>query len=357
MERTIRTTGLTPNEPWDAGAVMNVLPKLFVACPDLDWSKPLREWTREEMTEFLLAALKLMRRAMVARDFSERQLTGGDRADVIARQANCGAGGPRMTPDELELGHSFLSGAMSAHDYSDADDYVKLLNEPVNVELNALSERVALATPRLTRAYLGASSAGDECLRKIQFEWVCSSFEGARQRLRFDRGHAAEATMRAQLSACGLAFAPPEALEFQALEYLKGHADGIIIGAPHLPGVHLMLPAIWECKMIYAKGWRALAKDGLAKTYPKYATQVALYQHYLDKLNPALLTAINADSCEVLHLLVPYDRARAEQAIARIVEVIEATKAQRLLARAYSDPSDFRCLSQYGHRDRCWKLP
>jgi hypothetical protein len=250
------------------------------------------------------------------------------------------------------------SGAtVGVHDYSDADDYVRLLNEPINVELNALAERVALATPRLTRAYLGASSAGDECLRKIQLEWLCSSFEGARQRLRFDRGHAAEATMRAQLSACGLEFAPPEALEFQALEYLKGHADGIIIAAPHLLDVHLTLPAIWECKMIYAKGWRSLAKDGLAKPYPKYATQVALYQHYLGKQNPALLTAINADSCEVLHLLVPFDRARAEQAIERIAEIIAATKEERLLERAYSNPADFCCLSQCGHRDRCWQLP
>jgi hypothetical protein len=247
--------------------------------------------------------------------------------------------------------------ATSAHDYSDADDYVRLLNEPINVELNALAERVALATPRLTRAYLGASSAGDECLRKIQFDWLCSSFEGARQRLRFDRGHATEATMRAQLSACGFSFAPPEALEFTALEFLRGHADGILIGAPHLPGVHLMLPAIWEAKCIYSKGWRSLVKSGLAATYPKYVTQIALYQHFLHKENPALLTAINADSTESLHMLVPFDRDRAEQAIARIVEVIAATKEQRLLERAYSDPTDFRCVSQCGHRDRCWKLP
>jgi hypothetical protein len=246
---------------------------------------------------------------------------------------------------------------MSAHDYSDADDYVRLLNEPINVELNALAERVALATPRLTRAYLGASSAGDDCQRKIQFDWLCSSFEGARQRLRFDRGHAAEATMRAQLSACGFEFAPPEALEFAALEYLKGHADGIIIGAPHLPGVHLALPAIWECKMIYAKGWRSLVKDGLAAAYPKYATQVALYQHYLGKTNPTLFTAVNTDSCEALHFLVPYDRGRAERAIERITVVIAATIEHQLLERAYRDPTDFRCLSQCGHRDRCWKLP
>jgi hypothetical protein len=246
---------------------------------------------------------------------------------------------------------------MIAHDYSDADDCVRLLNEPINVELNALSERVALSTPRLSRNYLGASAAGGECMRKIQFEWLCSSFEGARQRLRFDRGHAAEATVRGQLTACGFAFAPPEALEFTALEYLKGHADGLVIAAPHLPGVHLMLPALWECKMIYAKGWRSLVKDGLAKIYPKYATQIALYQYYLGKTNPALFTAVNADSCEALHFFVPYDRERAERAIERIVEVIAATKEGRLLERAYRDPSDFRCMSQCGHRDRCWRLP
>ena len=55
---------------------------------------------------------------------------------------------------------------MNAHDYCDADDYTRLLNEPINVELNALTERVALATPRMTRGYLGASAAGDECMRK-----------------------------------------------------------------------------------------------------------------------------------------------------------------------------------------------
>ena len=246
---------------------------------------------------------------------------------------------------------------MDAHDYSDADDYTRLINEPINVELNALTERVALATPRLTRSYLGASIAGDECLRKIQFDWLCSSFEGARQRLRFDRGHAIEATMRAQLIANGFAFAPREALGFTALEHLAGHADGVVIGAPPLPGVYFALPAIWECKCLYAKGWRSLAKDGLAKVFPRYAVQVALYQHYLRKTNPALFTAVNADSAEALHILVPFDRDRAERAIARISEIIAATREGRLLERAYRDPTDFRCVSQCGHRDRCWGLP
>jgi hypothetical protein len=186
---------------------------------------------------------------------------------------------------------------------------------------------------------------------------MCSSIEGAQQKRRFDRGHAAEATMRAQLRAAGYAFAPQETLEFVALEYVKGHADGILTSGPPLSGVYFVFPAIWECKCIYAKGWRSLARDGLTKTYPKYATQVALYQFYLDKLNPALFTAVNADSCEALHLFAPFDRARAERAIERVTAIIAATKEGRLLERAYHDPSDFHCLSQCGHRDRCWKLP
>jgi hypothetical protein len=101
QEKTIRTLGLVP-EPWDAGAVAAILPRLFESCPTLDWARPVADWPREAMIEFLLAALQLLRRAMIARDFSERQLTGGNPAEVIARQANYGAGGPRMTPDEFD---------------------------------------------------------------------------------------------------------------------------------------------------------------------------------------------------------------------------------------------------------------
>jgi hypothetical protein len=101
QERTIRATGMTP-EPWDVGATLAILPQLAEACPELDWSKPVGDWSRETMAAFLLVALRLIRRAMIARDFSERQLTGGESAGVIARQANYGAGGPLMTPDEFD---------------------------------------------------------------------------------------------------------------------------------------------------------------------------------------------------------------------------------------------------------------
>jgi hypothetical protein len=99
-EQTIRMTALDP-EPWDAGAVAAILPELADACSDLDWSKPLTEWSRENITEFLLKAMPLIRKAMIARDMSEKVISRKSSASTIARQANAAAGGPLMTPDEF----------------------------------------------------------------------------------------------------------------------------------------------------------------------------------------------------------------------------------------------------------------
>ena len=65
-EQVIRMTGLDPN-PWDAGAIAAILPELAQS-REIDWSKPLNDWSRETMIEFLLGALRLVRRGMIARD-------------------------------------------------------------------------------------------------------------------------------------------------------------------------------------------------------------------------------------------------------------------------------------------------
>ena len=192
---------------------------------------------------------------------------------------------------------------MTVHDYSDADDHTRLLNEPINVELNALTERVALATPRMNGGYLGASAVGDECMRKVQFDWLCSSFEGARQRRRFpsrtcDRSDGACAIGRKRLR-----LRAHRSIGVHRVEDLKGHADGIIIAAPPRPA-YLAFPAIWECKCLYGKGWRGLVRDGLAKAYPKYASYSRFINTALVR-QLAVFTAVNADFCEVLHMLVP----------------------------------------------------
>jgi hypothetical protein len=111
---------------------------------------------------------------------------------------------------------------------------------------------------------------------------------------------------------------------------------------------------VWECKALNAKNWRALERDGLEKTFPTYAAQTALYQAYLNLTNPALFTAVNSDSCEPLHLLVPFNAERAQLWSDRAVTIIEATRAGELLPRGYDEPTDWHCRT-CPHTGRCWR--
>jgi hypothetical protein len=222
---------------------------------------------------------------------------------------------------------------------------------PLSFAINALIEAAEPSEPN-TRQYLGASAIGSECLRRVQFDWMCDPQHPSRTRDIFARGQFFEEVSRQHLIRAGFHFAPAEQLGFSAASaLLRGHADGILVAGPELPG--LIYPAVWEHKCLGAKGWRAIERDGLDKAYAQYVAQVQLYQAYLNVTNPALFTAVNADSCQRLHLLVPFDAEHAQLWSDRAVTVIEATRAGELLARVIDDPQDWRC-RMCGHRERCW---
>ena len=176
---------------------------------------------------------------------------------------------------------------MNRIDFSDEDNSAKLSFQPLSVKLNARVERAAATAAALPRVYLGASIIGHECARQVQYDWWCVPTLPARVRSIFDRGHYFEAYTRAQLVQAGFVFAPKEALEFVALDgLLQGHADGVVTSGPTMPGVCLALPCLWECKAINGKNWRAVDKNGFTQTFPRYATQISIYQHFLNKVEP-----------------------------------------------------------------------
>jgi hypothetical protein len=224
--------------------------------------------------------------------------------------------------------------------------------EPISVALNALIDASIVAEQ--TRGYLGASAIGHECLRRIQFDWMCDPEHPARLRDVFDRGHYFEQRSREHFIRANFKFAPDDRLRFTALAgMLSGHADGIFVDGPKVRG--LAYPCLWEHKAINAKGWRSLDRDGLEKAYPQYAAQIVLYQHFLGvDHNPAIFTAVNADTCERVHLLVPFDAGVARVWIIRAEAVIAATHAGELLPRFTTDPNNWRC-RLCGHRERCWR--
>ena len=225
---------------------------------------------------------------------------------------------------------------------------------PASIAINALLDAGARADGEQTRNYLGASAVGHPCLRKIQFDWMCDPVHPARIRDIFARGHFFEQQTREHFERAGFRFAEKDRLEFETLDgWLRGHADGIFLSGPKIPGV--TYPALWEHKAINAKGWRSLERDGLAKSYPQYAVQVALYQFHLGMgAAPAVFTATCADTCERLHILVPFDAELVAATVQRVELIVNATRAGELLPRMTDDPNNWKC-RLCGHRERCWR--
>jgi hypothetical protein len=224
---------------------------------------------------------------------------------------------------------------------------------PISVAINDAIE-AAEPPEENSRQYLGASAVGSECLRKIQYDWMVDAVYSNPTRDIFRRGHLFEELTRQHLIRAGFTFAPDDRLSFSAVGSLfRGHADGIIVAGPALPGVGY--PCIWEHKALGDKGWKSPEREGLKKAYPGYAAQCWLYQAYLDVTeHPAIFTAVNSNSMERLHLLLPFDAVQAQMWSDRAVAVIEAARAGELLPRAYDDPTDWRCRT-CGHRERCWR--
>jgi hypothetical protein len=111
-----------------------------------------------------------------------------------------------------------------------------------------------------------------------------------------------------------------------------------------------------------ARNWRACVKDGVAISKPVYAAQIALYQAYIDAsvpglaANPAIFTAINKDTAELHHELVPFDADLAQRMSDRAVRVLSATDAGELLPRLARDRDHFEC-RMCAYANRCWSLP
>jgi hypothetical protein len=237
-------------------------------------------------------------------------------------------------------------------DFNSSLTKARIADGPINEVIDfAILDR---SLPDPTRNYVGASAIGHECLRRIQFDWRHPWQPEARTKRIFDRGHWFESYAVQLLRNAGfMIWRDPIETAFEQLDgKFAGHADGIILSGPEISGVGY--PCLWECKGLGSKGWNKLYAEKLAKAYPAYTDQVAVYQAYLDLIeHPAIFTAGNLDTMEILHRLVPFDAERAQRASDRAVTVIRGDAAGEVLPRIAADPNDWRCRF-CPHRDRCW---
>ena len=240
--------------------------------------------------------------------------------------------------------------------------------------INALVDAALIAEREATppRTYLGASRLGHACERALQFEFAGAprdegaDFGGQTLRI-FAIGHQLEDLAIRWLRAAGLDLYTrkgnrPDGEQFGfsvAGGRIRGHVDGVIAAAPAALG--LRTPALWECKTMNARNWRACVKDGVAVSKPVYAAQIAIYQAYMEpsvpgiSSAPALFTAINKDTAELHQELVPFDADLAQRMSDRAVRILQATDAGELLPRIATSRDFFECRF-CAHAERCWGL-
>jgi hypothetical protein len=235
------------------------------------------------------------------------------------------------------------------------------LSDHLGSLIDTAMEREAAQLP--ARAHLGASSLGEDCARRLQFQFfdapkdIGRHFPGRVLRV-FARGHRVEDWMADWLRLAGfdLRARNDQGEQFgfaTASGRVRGHADGVIVAGPDT----FAYPMLWETKAVGAKTFRELQKKRLAASRPVYATQVALYQAYLGlHEHPALFTAICADDMSIYAERVPFDAGLAQRASDRAVDILRACDAAELLPRISTTPTHQTC-RRCAWQDRCWSLP
>jgi hypothetical protein len=250
-------------------------------------------------------------------------------------------------------------------DFNEAARPQNLINDRLNLLIDT-----ALVTERKTQAgrkYLGASRLGHPCGRALQYEYMAagsgesSNLSGQILRI-FAAGHLFEELAVRWLRLAGFELltedANGEQFGFKALEgRIAGHVDGVIRSAPSHLGIDC--PALWEAKSMNNRSWKETVKKGVVLSKPLYAAQVALYQAYMEPVfsgisqNPCLFTAINKDTSEIYHELIPFDGALAQRMSDKAVNIIRATESKELLPRSFSSKEWFECKT-CPYQQKCW---
>jgi hypothetical protein len=247
-------------------------------------------------------------------------------------------------------------------DYNTRETFADKINARIDT---ALTGAECQKTPR---DYLGASRLGVECDRALQHEFLNTpkdderEFSGKTLRI-FAAGHVFEDLAIDWLRLAGFELYTEKKNGAQfgfsvAGGRVKGHVDGIIANGPQ--ELNLSYPMLWECKSLNNKSWNDTLKKGVVLSKPVYAAQMALYQAYMEgttqglSQNPALFTAINKDTAELHHELVPFDGGLDQKMSDRAVKILKATDNHECLPRISKTPTFYVC-KFCDWQDRCWK--
>lgn len=213
------------------------------------------------------------------------------------------------------------------------------------------------------RSHMGASQIGDECARKIwyNFRWVTKKlFDGRMIRL-FNRGHLEEARFIAQLLTVGVEVFQQDAngKQFRISfgdDHGGGSGDGVGVNVPGLqPGIPCLLEFKTHGAKSFAelagKNWRkyvegilkgrkvAFDGNGVKEAKPEHYVQMNTYMRKMG-IPIALYGAVCKDTDDVYWELVPLDPETADMYIDRGEKLIYLVDPPKRLSES---PGFFKC--------------
>lgn len=207
------------------------------------------------------------------------------------------------------------------------------------------------------RAHLGASVIGDECARRLwyNFHWTKKEEFDGRMLALFQRGHLEEIRFIEYLQGIGCEIWPfnsdaplkngkPQQWRITDHEgHFGGSPDGVGRGLPELPPGE---PFVCEFKTHNAKSFAKLIDDGLMRTKWKHfvQTQVSMYKL---AINYSLYCAVNKDTDELHFEIIQADEKEAKRALERAGGIIWADEPP---PRIGTSPAHYGC--KYCHLSR-----
>lgn len=219
-----------------------------------------------------------------------------------------------------------------------AERFVSLIDEAIT----------AKAASETRRDYLGGSAIGEPCARRLQYEYLGAPRDEdfpPRVRRIFRRGHESEEWLIEWMTDAGfdLRTRGRDGKQFGFEDCdgrFKGHFDGVIIGGPE----GFQYPALFEAKCLGDKGWKQLVRHGVAKAYPQYAAQIAVYQAYGQLAeSPAFFVAVNANDMAIHCELVPFNLQLAQENIDKAARILTACDHGETLPRIADSDDAFAC--------------
>lgn len=207
------------------------------------------------------------------------------------------------------------------------------------------------------RTYLGASSIGDECARKLWYKLNGEKeYFDAKTLRKFADGHRTEQVILEWLGHCtGIElYTRGDGGDQIGFSYygakFKGHYDGIARGFPQAPKTwHIV-----EIKCVNERAFKEICvlkekneKTAIRLWRPEYYSQVQVYMHQ-EKLTRSIHIISTPGARDLVSVRTNYDKDHAEAMLAKAARIIDAKSPPERIG----DQSFYKCRMCF-MRDKC----